>query len=303
MRIAYAGTPLFAVPALEALHAAGHEIALVLTQPDRPAGRGLKLTASAVADAAQRLGLRVEKPATLKAPEAQALLADARIDVLVVAAYGQILPPAVLAIPPRGCLNIHASLLPRWRGAAPVHRAILAGDATTGVCVMRMDAGLDTGPVLLQRAIAIAPAATTGTLTAQLAQLGAEAIVDALSRLDTLEPAPQDASHATYAAKVRKDEARIDWREPAEAIARRIRAFDPQPGTEAQIEGETVKLWRARAVDAQGVPGTLLSTDPLIVACGDKALCIEQLQRPGGRRMDAAGFRHAGAPEASARSK
>ena len=305
MRIGYAGTPPFAVPALEALHAAGHEVALVLTQPDRPAGRGLKLTPSAVAECAARLALRVEKPPTLKAAEAQALVADARLEVLVVAAYGLILPPAVLSLPTRGCLNIHASLLPRWRGAAPIHRAILAGDPRTGVCIMKMDAGLDTGPVVLERAIDIAPDDTTGTLTARLAGLGAAAIVEALAGVDVLIPHPQDESRATYAAKVRKDEARIDWREDAAAIARRIRAFDPQPGTEAAIAGETVKVWRAHAVEGRGQPGEVLATAPaLVVACGSGALRIEQLQRPGGRRIAAAEFVHANRTlEASARSK
>ena len=305
MRIGYAGTPPFAVPALEALHAAGHEVALVLTQPDRPAGRGLKLTPSAVATAAQRLGLRIEKPATLKAPEAQATLAEAALDVLVVAAYGLILPPAVLAIPARGCLNIHASLLPRWRGAAPVHRAILAGDARTGVCIMRMDAGLDTGPVLLERPIDIGTEDTTGTLTGRLAALGAEAIVEALDRLDTLAPHAQDGALATYAAKVTKEEARIDWSDDADAIARRIRAFDPQPGTEVQLAGETVKLWRARAVAGRGEPGEVLATNPeLVVACGRGALVVEQLQRPGGRRLSGAEYVRGNAVlEASTRSK
>ena len=304
MRIGYAGTPPFAVPALEALHAAGHDIALVLTQPDRPAGRGLKLTPSAVAECARRLALRVEKPATLKAPEAQALVADARLDVLVVAAYGLLLPPAVLAMPARGCLNIHASLLPRWRGAAPIHRAILAGDARTGVCIMQMEAGLDTGPVLLERAVDIAPDDTTGSLTARLAALGADAIVDALARLDSLVPKPQDAALATYAAKVKKEEARIDWHEPAEAIARRIRAFDPQPGTEAPVAGEVVKLWRARVVEGRGAPGEVLAATPsLVVACGERALLLEQVQRPGGRRISGEEFARAAALEASARSK
>jgi len=304
VRIGYAGTPPFAVPALEALHAAGHEVALVLTQPDRPAGRGLKLTPSAVAEAAQQLGLRVEKPVSLKTAEAQALVAEARLDVLVVAAYGLILPPAVLALPARGCLNIHASLLPRWRGAAPIHRAILAGDRETGVDIMVMEAGLDTGPVLLERAVEIGPEDTTGSLTTRLAGLGAEAIVEALARLDTLVPRPQDPALATYAAKVTKDEARIDWSEPAEAIARRIRAFDPQPGCEAKLGDETVKLWRARVVEGRGTPGEVLATSPeLVVACGRDALVVEQLQRPGGRRIAGAEYGRHLAAEVTTRSK
>ena len=292
MRIVYAGTPPFAVPALQALQAAGHDIPLVLTQPDRPAGRGLKLTPSAVAQAAAALGLRVEKPKTLRTPEAQQLIRDAAPDAMVVAAYGLILPPEVLEIPPAGCINIHASLLPRWRGAAPIHRAILAGDARTGVAIMQMDAGLDTGAVLLEKPVAIAPEATTGSLTNEHAQLGAQAIVEALDRLLALAPRAQDEAGSTYAAKVTREEARIDWAEPAEAIARRVRAFDPQPGAEARLEGEVVKIWRAHPVAGQGTPGEVLRVDAegIVVACGRGALRVEILQRAGGRRLPAGEF-------------
>ena len=292
MRIAYAGTPPFAVPALEALHAAGPEIALVLTQPDRPAGRGLKLTPSAVAEAASRLGLAIEKPRTLRDAAAQALVRDAHCDVMVVAAYGLILPPEALAIPRLGCLNIHASLLPRWRGAAPIHRAILAGDPRTGISIMQMDAGLDTGPVLLEKSIPIDDAATTGSLTVALAALGAEAIVEAIRVLPSLAPRPQPAEGVTYAAKVTREEARIDWAQSNVAIARRVRAFDPQPGAEARLGEEVVKIWRAQPVDGGGAPGQVLRSGPegLVIACGEGALRAEILQRAGARRMPAAEF-------------
>jgi methionyl-tRNA formyltransferase len=292
VRIIYAGTPPFAVPALEALYAAGHEVALVLTQPDRPAGRGLKLMPSAVAQAAERLSLRTEKAATLKAADAQQLVRDVAADAMVVAAYGLILPSEVLALPSAGCINIHASLLPRWRGAAPIHRAILAGDARTGISIMQMDAGLDTGPVLLEKAIAIGADDTTGTLTEALARLGAEAIVEALARLPQLSPIPQDDANATYAAKVKRDEARIDWSATSEEIARRIRAFDPQPGAEAHLDTELVKIWRARPVAGNGIPGEVLQATEggIVVACGRGAVRIESLQRAGGRRLPAGDF-------------
>ena len=218
MRVVFAGTPSFATPALEALVRAGHEVALVLTQPDRPAGRGLKTAASQVAAAAAKLGLRISKPTTLRSEDALAELRTIAPDVMVVAAYGLILPQAVLDVPRLGCLNIHASLLPRWRGAAPVHRAILAGDAGTGVSIMRMDAGLDTGAVLLERPLPISPYDTTGTLTEKLAVLGADALVDVLEHLPSLAANPQDAALATYAAKIAKSEALIDWSKPAASL-------------------------------------------------------------------------------------
>ena len=292
MRVVFAGTPPFAAAALRSLATAGHELPLVLTQPDRPAGRGLRLTPSAVAENAHALGLRVEKPPTLKSPEAHALLLEARADVMVVAAYGLILPAAVLAIPPRGCINIHASLLPRWRGAAPIQRALLAGDATTGITIMQMDAGLDTGAMLMRTAVPIDARATTGTLTASLAELGARCIVEALATLDRLKGEPQDEALATYAAKVAKAEARIDWRCDAAQIDRQVRAFDPAPGAEAILGGEPLKVWAAEPVEGNGAPGEVLGHGPegLTVACGRGALRLTRLQKPGGRKLAAAEF-------------
>ena len=291
MRVVFAGTPPFAAQALAALAAAGHDIPLVLTQPDRPAGRGLKLAASAVAHEAARLGLPTEKPGSLKAPEPQALLRDMAPDVMVVAAYGLLLPPAVLSIPSQGCLNIHASLLPRWRGAAPVQRAILAGDATTGVCIMQMEAGLDTGPVLLRREHPIAPQVTAGELTDALAALGAAAIVEALAGLPCLAPQPQDDSQATYAAKIQKAEARIDWSRTAREIDRQVRAFNPFPGAEGPVLGAPLKVWRAEPVAGHGEAGQRLAQEEgLVVACREGALRLLEVQRAGGRRLTAADF-------------
>jgi methionyl-tRNA formyltransferase len=230
LRIAFAGTPPFAATALAALQRAGHDIVLVLSQPDRPSGRGLKLTASAVAQFAAEHGLPIQKPSSLKTAEAQALIRNAAPEVMVVAAYGLLLPPPILGIPPKGCVNIHASLLPRWRGAAPIQRAILAGDEQTGISIMRMDAGLDTGPVLLRTRISIEPRETAGGLTDSLASLGARAIVEALSHIDDLIPQSQDDAQATHAPKVSKGEARVDWGLPADRIDRQVRAFNPVPG-------------------------------------------------------------------------
>ena len=292
MRVAYAGTPAFACPALEAIAASGYEIPLVLTQPDRPAGRGMKLAASPVAQAAQALGLRVAKPPSMKSDEAHAELRAANPDVLVVAAYGLILPRAVLALPPRGCINIHASLLPRWRGAAPIQRAILAGDQETGVCIMRMEEGLDTGPVLLERAVAIGPRDTAGTLTEKLARLGAQAIVDALGRLDEIEARPQDPSRASYASKVSKEEGFIDWTLDAQQIDRQVRAFNPSPGAEADLGGVRIKIWEAEVVrHGSAAAGSRIRSDnELVVACGRDALRLLIVQRAGARRMPAPEF-------------
>ena len=292
MRVAFAGTPPFAARALEAIAAAGHTVPLVLTQPDRPAGRGLKLTPSAVSEAAARLGARVEKWPSLKTSESLDSLRAVGADVMVVAAYGLILPRAVLEAFPRGCINIHASLLPRWRGAAPIQRAILAGDAHTGVCIMQMEAGLDTGPVLLERSIPIDARDTTGTLTEKLAALGGDAIVEALAALDSLVARPQDEARATYAAKVTKSEARIDWSRDAAAIERQVRAFNPAPGAEAQLGEEAVKLWEAQVVAGSASPGSILRAEgeELVVACGSGALRLSSLQRAGGRRMATADF-------------
>lgn len=302
MRVVFAGTPPFAARALEALIAAGHEIPLVLTQPDRPAGRGMRLAASAVAELAVSRGLAVAKFPTLRDEGAQHVLRELRPDVMVVAAYGLILPQAVLDIPSRGCLNIHASLLPRWRGAAPIQRAILAGDAETGVCIMRMEAGLDTGPVLLERRVPIGPRDTTGSLTQALAQLGAAALVEALDHLDTLAERPQ-AGEATYAAKVLKAEARIDWSSDARAIERQVRALDPVPGCEARLLGETVKIWEAFPERGSNEVGTVVSASPegIVIGCGSGCLRVTRLQRPGGRRMSAGEFLRARAVPAGTR--
>ena len=291
LRVVFAGTPPFAAQALAALAAAGHDIPLVLTQPDRPAGRGLRLAASAVAETAVRLGLRVEKPLTLKASEPVALLRDTAPDVMVVAAYGLLLPQAVLDVPRHGCLNIHASLLPRWRGAAPIQRAILAGDSTTGVCIMRMEAGLDTGPVLLRREWPIDPEVTAGELTEALASLGAQAIVDALADPAKLVAVAQDPSGATYAAKVQKAEARIDWGRPAIEIGRQVRAFNPFPGAEGTVLQAPLKIWRAQPTADSGTQGEIVAGAPgLVVACGEGALRLLEVQRPGARRVAAEDF-------------
>jgi len=306
MRLAFAGTPVFARVALEALAAAGHDVVLVLTQPDRPSGRGMKLQASPVKQLAQQLHLPLIQPRSLRldgkfpdeATAAETALRAAAPQVMVVAAYGLILPPWVLALPTGGCLNIHGSLLPRWRGAAPIQRAIEAGDATTGISIMRMDAGLDTGPVLLEESLPISPDDTAGTLHDRLAALGARLIVQALAAGAALEPRAQPAEGVTYAHKIDKAEATIDWRQPAAAIERRLRAFDPAPGCTAEIDGRALKVWRARVVEAAAAPpagaapGAVLPSQAgrLVVACGEsgsQALEILEVQPPGGRRLAA----------------
>ncbi|MCC6610477.1 MAG: methionyl-tRNA formyltransferase [Burkholderiales bacterium] len=297
MRAVFAGTPEFAVAALEAVQAAGHEIVLVLTQPDRPAGRGLTPSSSAVKRTAERLGLRVAQPATLKDPAVLAQLKVAAPDVMVVAAYGLMLPRAVLDIPRHGAINVHASLLPRWRGAAPIERAILAGDARTGVSIMQMDSGLDTGPVLLTAEAPIGRDDTAGTVHDRLAALGARLLVEVLDRFSRGEvaAAPQPLDGATYAPKIGKSEARIDWTQPADRIERQIRAFNPHPGAVAHIRGTDLKIWRAATVpDAEAravlAAGTVLrsNTDGIVVACGEGALALTELQRAGGKRLTAA---------------
>jgi methionyl-tRNA formyltransferase len=289
LRVAFAGTPPFAATALEALVASGHEVAMVLTQPDRPAGRGMRLTPSAVSQAAQSRGLPVAKYATLRDSAAQSTLREARLDVMVVAAYGLLLPPEVLGIPVHGCINIHASLLPRWRGAAPIQRAILAGDQRTGVSIMQMDAGLDTGPVLLEEEIEIGPSDTTGSLTHVLARLGAQAMVQALSRLHELHPRPQDSALATHAAKVTRAEAAIDWTQPNDAIDRRVRAYNPAPGAETRLGEEVLKIWEAAPIAGSGRPGEIIvcNGQHVVVACGRGALELRRLQRPGGKPVSA----------------
>jgi methionyl-tRNA formyltransferase len=291
MKVAFAGTPEFAAAALEAILAAGFDVPLVLTQPDRPAGRGMQLQPSPVKRVALAAGIPVHQPEKLRTPEQQAPLAAVQADVLVVAAYGIILPQAVLDLPRHGSLNIHASLLPRWRGAAPIHRAIQAGDAATGITIMQMDAGLDTGPMLLSRAEAIHADDTTGSLHDRLAQLGADMIVEALRALPGgLTATPQPADGVTYAAKIGKTEASVDWNRPAAELERAIRAFNPFPGAVATLQQTPVKLWRARAIDAAGTPGEVLLAEGagVIVACGEGALCITELQKPGGKRLPAA---------------
>jgi methionyl-tRNA formyltransferase len=289
MKLIFAGTPDFAATALTALIAAGHEIVLVLTQPDRPSGRGLKLVPSAVKIVAQKQILRVEQPLTLKHADAHALVAAANADAMIVAAYGLILPKSILGIPRLGCINIHASLLPRWRGAAPIQRAILAGDAETGVTIMQMDEGLDTGDMLLKRNIAIGEHETSGELHDRLAALGAELIMEALNDLPV--PVKQDAAQASYAAKISKDEAVINWHEDAALIARKVRAYNPYPGALTTLNGERLKIWCARvAPQRSGAPGTVCESAPseLIVACGTGAIEVQELQRAGGKRMSAA---------------
>ncbi len=292
MRLVFAGTPPFAAHALGALHASGHDIALVLTQPDRPSGRGLRPKASAVAELADRLGLEVAKPLSLKDAQARAPIEAADPEVMVVAAYGLILPESVLAIPRKECLNIHASLLPRWRGAAPIQRAILAGDAETGVAIMVMEAGLDTGPVLLERRTPILPTDNAAILTERLAGLGAEAIVDALARRDELVPRLQEAAGVTYAAKIEKSEAALEWGRDATALSRQVRAFNPFPGAETGLDGDLLKVWEAEPVEGSGSPGSVIGLDHgrPVVACGRGALALTVIQRSGSRRMVAAEF-------------
>jgi methionyl-tRNA formyltransferase len=292
LRVVFAGTPPFAAAALEAILAAGHDVALVLSQPDRPAGRGLKLTPSAVARLAADRGLALHKPPTLKFADAQAPILAAAPDVVVVAAYGLLLPQAVLDIPSLGCLNIHASLLPRWRGAAPIQRAILAGDADTGVDIMVMEAGLDTGPILLRKRVAIGARETAGELTDRLARHGAEAIQEALANLKGLTPRVQDGALASYAPKIAKSEARIDWSRPAADIDRQVRAFNPAPGAETTLGGQALKIWGAVPEAGSGVPGTVLdgAGEALRVACGSGVLAITSLQRAGSKRLEAAQF-------------
>jgi methionyl-tRNA formyltransferase len=286
MRLIFMGTPDFALPPLDALVAAGHSIAAVYTQPPRPAGRGQAPRPSPVQRRAETLGLPVRHPVTLREPATQASLAALAADLAVVVAYGLILPQTVLDIPRLGCLNIHASLLPRWRGAAPIHRAVMAGDAETGVSIMRMEAGLDTGPVLLRTAIPIAEDDTTGDLHDRLAALGAQMIVAAIARLPDLVPVAQPADGVTYADKIAKAETRIDWTRPAPEIARKIRGLSPFPGAWCLAGGERVKLLRARAVPGQGAPGTRLAG--LTIACGTGAVEVTELQREGRRAMPAA---------------
>ena len=305
MKIIFAGTPEFAAVALKVLHDAGFEIPLVLTQPDRPAGRGMQLHASAVKQFALAHQMPVSQPISLRldgkypdiAKEAHALLRSTPHDVMVVAAYGLILALSVLHIPRYGCINIHASLLPRWRGAAPIHRAIEAGDADTGVTIMQMEEGLDTGPMLSTESLPIEGADTTGALHDKLAALGGRMIVDALQRLEAsgLAATPQPEQGVTYAAKITKEEAAIQFTSSADVIVRKIRAFNPAPGAFATFNGIPIKLWRAERLSSSisAIPGQVISADAqtgIVVACGDGAVLLIELQKPGGKRLPAAEF-------------
>lgn len=293
LSVVFAGTPDFAVPALEAIAASRHRIRAVYTQPDRPAGRGLRLQPGPVKQAAGALGLPVEQPATLKDAAVVGRLAAWEADVMVVVAYGLLLPQAVLDLPRLGCLNIHASLLPRWRGAAPIQRAILAGDARSGVTIMRMEAGLDTGPMLSQQAVDIGPAETGGSLHRRLAALGAQMIVAALDDLEagTARFEPQDDALATQAPKLSKAEATLDWRQPAAVLARQVRAFDPWPVAHTRLDGQPLRIWAAHAVAAAAAaaPGTIVGSDAagIAVMTGQGALVLERVQLAGRRAVPA----------------
>jgi len=296
MRIIFAGTTAFSERALSALLDAGHDVALVLTQPDRPAGRGLRPGESAVKRLARERGLEVCQPATLKDELTLARLRAARPEALVVAAYGLILPPAVLGLASRGAFNIHASLLPRWRGAAPIQRALLAGDRETGITIMKMDAGLDTGPTVAQRRIAIGDDDDAQALHDKLAALGAEMMVAALADIAAgrAQLVAQPAAGASYAHKIEKAEAQLNWTRPCTELERAVRALRPVPGAQSVLRRESVKLWRAHCVDAQGQPGTVLDAGPagVSIACGSGALVVTELQRAGGKRLAAADFLH-----------
>jgi len=300
LRIAFAGTPQFALPALRALLASRHHVVGVLTQPDRPAGRGRELRASPIKLLALEHGLPVAQPATLKTAEGRATLHGWSPDLMVVVAYGLILPAAVLMLPRMGCLNIHGSVLPRWRGAAPIQRAVLAGDAETGISIMQLDEGLDTGPVVLERRRPIGLHDTAGDLHDALSQLGAAALLEAIDGLITGEllPRAQAAEGVTHAAKIEKSEARIDWSAPAVQIDRRIRAFNPWPVAETRLTGEGLRLLRSEVADPQGreaAPGTVLglADDGLRVACGEGVLAVSELQRAGKRPVSARDFANA----------
>ena len=294
MRLVFAGTPDFAAAALKALIAAGHDIPLVLTQPDRPAGRGMKLRMSPVKELAMAHGLTVAQPDNLKTGEARQPILDSQADVMVVVAYGLLLPQAVLDMPRLGCVNIHASLLPRWRGAAPIHRAIEAGDTETGITLMQMDKGLDTGAMLRRTALPILDTDTTGSLHDRLAELGAREIVALLPDLEAgrVAATPQDATGATYAAKIGKEDTRLDWRLTARELDRRIRAFNPFPGAWCLLDEAPLKIWRARPVAGHGVPGQILDLDRqgIRLACGEGALEIVEVQKAGGKRLPVEAF-------------
>ena len=291
-KVIFAGTPDFAATALRAIAEAGFDIPLVLTQPDRPKGRGMKLQASPVKETALELGFQVAQPESLKSESAQEMLRSVEADIMVVAAYGLLLPQAVLDIPRYGCLNIHASLLPRWRGAAPIQRAIEAGDSETGICIMQMDAGLDTGAVISRHPCPILPGDNAQTLHDKLAEIGARAIVADLQHYFQRNAQPQPEHGITYAHKLSKADAQIDWTQPAETIERRIRAFNPVPGAWCDYHGKPLKIWAAQACSANGAAGSVLQADKngIQVACGSGSLLIQTLQPAGSARMEAAAF-------------
>ncbi len=294
MRLAFAGTPEFAERSLAALLGAGHHVALVLTQPDRPAGRGMRPSQSAVKRLALQREIEVFQPSTLKDPASLGRMVGARPELVVVAAYGLILPQAALECAPLGALNVHASLLPRWRGAAPIQRAILAGDRESGITIMKMDASLDTGPMLAQSAIPITEDDDAGTIHDRLAALGAKMIVAALSALARGDASytPQPAAGVTVARKIDKSELTIDWSRPARELARAVRAFRPIPGASSTLEGASVKIWEARVAEGSGEPGRAIAADPhgIVIACGQGTLVVTQLQRAGGKRLSAGEF-------------
>lgn len=294
MNVLFAGTPEFAARCLEAILESRHRVAGVMTQPDRPAGRGLVLAPSPVKKLAAARGIQIAQPVSLRDARVHAELKHFRADVIVTAAYGLILPQPVLELPRYGAVNIHASLLPRWRGATPIQRALLAGDRDSGVSIMQMDAGLDTGPLLLQERIPILEDDTAGTLHDRLAELGTRLIVQALDALEAggLEATPQPAEGVTYAAKLDRLEARVDWRESAMTVNRQVRAFNPSPGADTRVRGVKLKIWRCATAAGRGVPGEVLRVDTrgLCVACGEGVLVVTELQRSGGKRLPAAEF-------------
>ena len=291
MKLIFAGTPDFAALALRSLIAAKHEVVLVLTQPDRPSGRGMQMRHSPVKEVALTSGIEVFQPHSLRDPYSQEKIRACAAEAMIVAAYGLILPQTVLDMPRWGCLNIHASLLPRWRGAAPIQRSILAGDRETGVCIMQMEAGLDTGPILLAESLAIAADDTAGSLHDKLANLGAQMIVNTLDRLP-LNAKPQPDPGACYAAKIEKSEAALDWRLSAAQLEKQIRAFNPFPGAVSDLDGRAIKIWQAKCITASGTPGQVVAVDGsgIVVACGKGGLRLSELQKAGGKRLPVAQF-------------